>query len=144
MNANYLASGCQNGKIIIWDLLQFNLYKTLNGHLNAVTSLINLPNLKFASGSTDRTILIWDIQNSFQYNYNLTCHLGGINSLAYLNKQKLLVSSSKDVTSIIWNVNNDLILKYKVYGLKNVCVNNAFTYHKIFILDCLDDCFVQK
>ena len=145
LNANYLASGCQNGKIIIWDLLQFNLYKTLNGHLNAVTSLINLPNLKFASGSTDRTILIWDIQNSFQYNYNLTCHLGGINSLAYLNKQKLLVSSSKDVTSIIWNVNNDLILKYKLTNYNSsLSVQDVTELDDGTLLSCSDDLLITN
>jgi len=141
LSANYLANGCQNGKIIIWDLLQFNLYKTLNGHLNAVTSLINLPNLKFASGSIDKTILIWDIQNSFQYNYNLTSHLGGINSLTYLNKQKLLVSSAKDATSIIWNVNNDLILKYQLtnYINSSLSVQDVIELDDGTLLSCSDD-----
>lgn len=54
------------------------LYKTLTGHLDHVTSLINLPNMKFASGSLDKTILIWDIEQLFKNFYNLTCHLGGM------------------------------------------------------------------
>ncbi len=142
-NTYYMASGSKDSTIKIWDLLNLRLYKTLIGHLNAVTALINLPNMKFASGSRDKTILIWDIEQSFRNNYNLTSHLGGINSLAYLNRKKQLVSSSQDVTSIIWNVNNDLILKYELIN-NSLAVQDVTELDNGNLLSCSDDLTVSN
>jgi len=137
-NTYYLASGSRDLTIIIWDLLQLTLYKTLTGHTNYVTSLVNLPNYKFASGSMDKTILIWDIEQLFKSLYSLNSHLGGINSLIYLNEQKNLMSSSQDVTSIIWNTNTDLVLKYQLVG-HSLSVQDITELNNGTLVSCSND-----
>ena len=71
-----------------------------------VTCLINLPDMRFASGSLDNTILIWD--QFFVNQFSLTSHLGGINSIIFVNNTYLL-SASKDTTIVKWNLVNQLI-----------------------------------
>ncbi len=46
--------------IKIWDTLNSKELKTLNGHSNWVLSLAALPDNMLASGSSDRTIKIWE------------------------------------------------------------------------------------
>ena len=55
-----MASGSQDGTIIIWDVKEGEVIRKLNGHQDAVVSLEILKNGNLASGSTDKTIIIWD------------------------------------------------------------------------------------
>ena len=56
--------GSTNGKnIIIWGLPNFNEEKTLTGHTKIVVFLFNMENNnQLGSASTDRSIIIWDIE----------------------------------------------------------------------------------
>ena len=69
--------------------------------------------MRFASGSLDNTILIWD--QFFVNQFSLTSHLGGINSIIFVNDTYLL-SASKDTTIVKWNLVNQLV---KNGGLEN-------------------------
>ena len=75
--------------------------------------MINLPGQSFASGSLDKTVLIWD--QFFINKFSLTSHSGGINSLIFVNN-KYLLSASKDTTIVKWNLVNQLV---KIGGLEN-------------------------
>ena len=75
--------------------------------------MINLPGQSFASGSLDKTILIWD--KFFINHFSLNSHSGGINSLIFV-KNTYLLSASKDTTIVKWNLVNQLV---KNGGLEN-------------------------
>ncbi len=56
----YLISGCHEGLIKIWHLVDFSLIQTLKEHTLAITGLAVLENGNFISISDDKTIVIWN------------------------------------------------------------------------------------
>ncbi len=142
-NTNWLASASRDMTIKIWSfnigMQQPNLFQTLIGHSSDVTVLVNLPNMKLASGSMDKSILIWDIIQSFQNTLKLTTHLGGINSLISLkNEQNYLLSASKDVSTVLWNLNNDLVLKYQFEG-QSLSIQDLVELDNGTLMSCSND-----
>ncbi|RNA17804.1 hypothetical protein BpHYR1_016202 [Brachionus plicatilis] len=78
--------------------------KYLTGHSEKVYSIAVLKNGDLASGSEDRTIKIWNINNG-SLKMTLSGHLGKVFSLAVLINGDL-ASGSADKTIKIWNTNN--------------------------------------
>ncbi len=60
---NELLAISYENNIKIWDIVKNKTIKTLEGHSEDVESLVFLPNGFLASGSRDKTILIWNIQS---------------------------------------------------------------------------------
>jgi WD40 repeat protein len=82
-------------------------YATLVGHEGYVNYLRVLENGDLASGSDDRSILIWDA-STFQLKRNLTGHKSWVSCLAALSNGDL-ASGSFDKTILIWDIENGLI-----------------------------------
>jgi WD40 repeat protein len=57
---NTLASGSWDKTIKIWDTVNGNELKTLEGHTGTVKALAVLPDYTLASSSNDKTIKIWE------------------------------------------------------------------------------------
>ncbi len=74
---------------------------TLTEHTNGVYSLIVLSNDLLASGSGDKTIIIWNIKSEYKMN-TLIGHTDWVRSLAVL-PDGYLASGSDDKTIKIWN-----------------------------------------
>jgi WD40 repeat protein len=55
-----LASGSDDGTIVLWDLETFVEIATLEGHDDAVKALVVLPNGRIVSGARDNTVRLWD------------------------------------------------------------------------------------
>ena len=70
------------------------------GHTNWVRSLVVLANGDLASGSYDKTIIIWNTQNG-QKKQTLVGHTDRVGSLVVLANGDL-ASGSNDKTIIIW------------------------------------------
>jgi WD40 repeat protein len=60
LNESYLASGSDDGTIIVWDVKKAESIQLLNVHENAVISLEILKNGNLISGSVDGSIIIWN------------------------------------------------------------------------------------
>jgi WD40 repeat protein len=56
-----LASGSDDGTILIWDLTTNAEVGMLRGHTSSVTALVMLPDGRLASGSSDKTVRIWEL-----------------------------------------------------------------------------------
>ena len=56
-----LASGSDDGTIMLWDIAARQRIATLEGHMNSVESVAFSPDGTLASGSGDGTIMLWDI-----------------------------------------------------------------------------------
>jgi WD40 repeat protein len=58
-----LISASEDNTIIIWDLNQGAMRFTLTGHTNAVNCLAYISDKRFASGSSDTYLKIWDVNH---------------------------------------------------------------------------------
>ena len=57
----YVASGSEDGNIIIWDVVKKNILQELSGHQGAVLGVDSLPGQDLLiSGGLDRTVRIWE------------------------------------------------------------------------------------
>ena len=78
-------------------------YNHLSGHLDIVTcTAIHPHDHLIASGSSDRTIKIWDIKGNLRQ--TLTGHTNWITSLSFSRNGQYLVSASRDSTIKIWKI----------------------------------------
>ena len=85
------------------------IIKTLTGHTNEVLSLAVLRDGTLASGSSDKTIRIWNVTSGLTIK-TLTGHTNSVSSLAVL-QDGTLASGSADNTIRIWNVTNRSTIK---------------------------------
>ncbi len=78
-------------------------YNHLTGHLNTVTCIAIAPNDHLiASGSSDRTIKIWDIKGNLKQ--TLSGHTNWITSLSFSRTGQYLASASRDGTIRLWKM----------------------------------------
>jgi WD40 repeat protein len=99
-----LASGSEDRTIKLWDTYTGQHLRTLNGHKDAVFSVIFSPDGRtLFSGSLDGTIKLWDIRTG-QCRQTLQGHNGGVWSLTLSLDGQLLISGSQDQTIKLWDV----------------------------------------
>jgi WD40 repeat protein len=79
----------------------------LRGHKNSVASVAFSPDGKtLASGSWDKTIVLWDIATHQPLGQPLTGHSGIVYSVAFSPDSGTLASGSYDSSVILWDVRN--------------------------------------
>lgn len=98
------ASGSNDSFIRIFSVPQdgkmITMEKKLSGHLNSITSLIQLNDYRLVSGSCDGNIKLWDLRD-MTCTQTLTGHVNTVFALFQL-KDGRLVSGSADKTIKIW------------------------------------------
>ena len=77
--------------------------QTLKGHTDLVNCLVVLPNGNLGSGSDDKTIKIWNINNGSVLK-TFTGHSNWVTTLAVLANNISLASGSADKTIRFWNL----------------------------------------
>jgi WD40 repeat protein len=90
--------------------------KIIGKHKDAINSMILLPNGMIASASNDKTIKIWDINNSICIK-SLEGHTDNINILVLLSNG-MIASGSSDNTIKIWDYVNENIC---ILSITNIC-----------------------
>lgn len=116
-----MASGDANGQVILWKVLadRIEQLRILAVHTDAVNSVVfsNDDNSsRLASGSSDRTIIIWETNGPFTLAITqttpitstiLTGHSGAIRALDFLRCScNRLTSAGDDRTILRWNLND--------------------------------------
>jgi WD40 repeat protein len=112
-NSQILASTSDDKTIRLWDLATGRARLVLQGHSQTVKAIAIHPNnpdpindqhfqLLLASGSSDRTIKLWNGQNG-QEIATLTGHLQTVNTLAFSPDGQTLASGSADKTIKLWH-----------------------------------------
>lgn len=110
-----LASGSADETLKIWNLKTGELQLNLDGHSDAVNTLVFSPSGQIIiSGSADKTLKIWQINNG-KLLHTLNSHSEAINSLAINIEGNLLSSGSADKTLKIWHPASGKLL-HTLYG----------------------------
>ncbi|MBI5954301.1 MAG: TIR domain-containing protein [Chloroflexi bacterium] len=92
----------------------------LNGHSGHVTSVALSPDGKMlASGSVDKTIVLWDMEAHQQLGEPLRGHSDSVTTLAFSPDGKTLASGSADKTVIFWDVEKHKQLGTPLIGYGN-------------------------
>ncbi|CAI2173818.1 16193_t:CDS:2 [Funneliformis geosporum] len=111
---NMIYTGSFDKTIKMWDLFNWTCLKVLKDHSEGVQCLA-LGQFILASGSWDKSIIIYDINNDHAIKYRLNGHLAGIISLTMNPNESILYSGSVDKTIRIWNIHTGDCLQ-RLYG----------------------------
>ncbi|MFX1490227.1 MAG: TIR domain-containing protein, partial [Promethearchaeota archaeon] len=110
VDGRYAVSGISNKSLIVWDLSNGKLIKTLMGHKDIITSVAFLSGGKsLVSGSYDKTIKIWDIDKG-EILWSQEGHTQPVTSVAVSPNNKYVVSGSRDNTAIIWDASTGKLI----------------------------------
>ena len=83
------------------------------------------------SGSSDKTIKVWDIENNYEVNATITAHNDTVKCLA-VYKNYYLVSGSYDKSIKIWDLRKHFELKHIIYGHEDCVLSVVIKKHYIF------------
>ena len=107
-DGNFLATGCAEGRVHVWDLKARKICATTPVMENSDDHLITVidfdPNGKImAYGDVDAVVRLSEF-SSGKVTRTLPGHRGSIEALSYLDGGRKLASASEDGTVLIWDV----------------------------------------
>ena len=109
---NILATGSGNGEIQLWNIDKSE-YKVLKGHNSWVVAVCFSKDGKLlASGSNDRTLIIWDVENLKPIK-SLDLFRSSVRSVSFHPNRPQIAGGSEDKTVRIWNFEIDETDNYK-------------------------------
>jgi WD40 repeat protein len=98
-----LAIGCDDKKVMLWDIKKDDLFKKLSGHDNDVKGVAFSPDgSKLATGGKDNSAIIWDAATGDKIKA-LNGHSNNVNTVAYRPDGKYLATGSDDNTIVLWD-----------------------------------------
>ncbi|XP_071449408.1 WD repeat and SOCS box-containing protein 1-like [Hetaerina americana] len=125
-----LATGHQNGRILIWDAHTGQLCVKLLDHKYAVKDLAFAPDgsLRLASASMDKTLKLWDLEDDGNMFKTLAGkHQGVVVGCCWSPDSTMLASVSQPKEAIIWNAKEDYKIQCRLEGHQNTVVAAQFT-----------------
>jgi len=89
----------------------WKLFRVLVGHTGQVTALEFDPNNEyFATGSSDRTIKIWNLASG-QLMHTLTGHIMGVRGIAISDRHPYMFSCSEDKSVKCWDLEKNKVIR---------------------------------
>ena len=112
LNEQYIASGSDDKRVIIWDLETYSIKYNLPGHPTFINCLKRLSSSLLASGDFNGSIIIWNwLEGTIVH--RLIGHNGilSFSSLDFNHYDQTLISGSFDKTIKIWNISNGTLIE---------------------------------
>ena len=99
-----LATETNDGKIKVWNTTSETLVAELTEHENARITLVFSPTGEYlVSGGWADEVYVWDVA-LWEKQHKLIAHTGSVEAIAFHPDGKLFVTSSRDGTARLWNV----------------------------------------
>lgn len=106
----YIATGDEDGNIIIWDTKSLLMKQVLHAHSAAVNSIVFSSSTKYLlSGSSDKSIKLWDIDEN-QCLIEID-NQSAVTTLAFSSDQERVLVGYQNGTAKLWNLKSQKCLK---------------------------------
>ncbi len=105
-NGEWLAAGCKDNKVYLYNSVNRSLAHTFEGHWTDVTCIAFGSNDLLVSGSKDNTLRLWDVQQRKPL-HTFEGHKNSIKCVAFSPDGLLLVSGGKDHSLRFWDWNTE-------------------------------------
>jgi eukaryotic-like serine/threonine-protein kinase len=103
-DGRWLAAGCGDGTIPVWDMALGRLAHTLRGHAAGLRDVAFHPDgRRLASASDDQTVKLWDVTTGREI-VTLPGHTSAVESVAFSCDGRRLASGAADFTVKLWDV----------------------------------------
>jgi WD40 repeat protein len=99
-----MASGSEDGTIILWDVRGYEPLGQIAGHEYPVLGLTFSQDGKTLVSHTRNFIGLWDVTTRQPLAQRMNLHLAGVSSVSFSPDGKTLASGSKDTTIVLWDV----------------------------------------
>src|SRR5258706_521878 len=110
------------------------------GHAESIWSVCYSPDgTRVVSGSSDKTIRIWDAESGTVIGEPLTGHTGGVNSVAYSPDGRHIVSGSSDNTIRIWDAETGNAVGNPLEGHSGEVLSVAYSPDGRYIISGSED-----
>lgn len=124
----YLASGSDHGcsSIILWDTSNWSMRMRIESHRAAVTSILDLQdNRSLISGSYDKTINVYNLNNEGRVLFNLPVNKSSVTALLLNSNGNKLVSCGLDDSLNVWQVVRGSGRAVETLFLERIIQNNT-------------------
>ncbi|GIY16177.1 u3 small nucleolar RNA-interacting protein 2 [Caerostris extrusa] len=121
----YLASGCRNNIIHIWDADTLELLKTFRGHKGAITGLVFLKGShELVSASDDKLVKLWNV-DEMCYIDTIGGHEEGVTGLDSFSTESAITCGGRDNSVRVWKIVEDRPVAYKGSGASLDCITGS-------------------
>jgi WD40 repeat protein len=110
LSEQFMASGGEDRRVIIWNLFSYSIKYTLTGHTHLVNCIKRLSSNLIASGDGIGLIIVWNWSTGEQI-FNLNGHTNAIYNSLDLYDDQTLISGSWDNTVKFWNFTNGTLIR---------------------------------
>lgn len=130
-DGSFLASGCQNKVVFIWNPATMNRLHTFQGHRGSITGLaFRLGSHQLFSCSIDRSVKIWNL-DEMAYVETLFGHQDAVTGIDSYTRERAVTSGGRDNTLRIWKVVEESQLVYQSHSCSVDCVSMINEQHFI-------------
>ncbi len=107
-----LVVGYSDNSIRVFDLMTYELKKTISAHQNSVFSLKFTSDHRFLlSGSRDAHLKIWDTQKNYELHESIVAHMYAINHIDFQPDGRFFATCSMDKSVKIWDAERFQLLR---------------------------------
>jgi WD40 repeat protein len=141
-SAGYVASGCEDATIRVYDSSSRQLWYSTNSHLTNVSCVAFSPDGSYlATASLDQTVKIWYVSDwSLLRTY--TGHNNGVTSIAFSPDGNSIVSGSIDGTLQVWDwISTNCLVAFPAHALPVTTVR--FSKDGSLVISGSDDATVR-
>ncbi|KAH8312098.1 hypothetical protein KR044_009405 [Drosophila immigrans] len=104
-DGNVVVAATERKCVLVFDAVtQQEIFKVPDAHTDSVNCIKFFDDRKFATGSDDFTVALWDLRNMKQKLRVLHGHSNWVKNIEYSSKEKLLVTSGFDGSIFTWDI----------------------------------------